>query len=573
MALNSETVKQIKIPFDQRPYEWETDQVERLFDDLVNAAPDIDHVHLINQIFLLYADGYFQVYDGQQRTVTMAMMISALLRVFRENTLGTDADNKVLPEPSRSEMSDTQREDLKWIENAFTEYFEKYDRYSNNESSRKYTFDKVETTNYFYELVNPLNDIESIGDGPNNDTLVMHENYLTLLDAWRNYDVANNHLGFTLNRIMESVVVERSITKQRNIAQQKFETLNNTGMTLKDIHVLKNDLASQLNEEMRDDWYFIERTIGPRAGGDFLDKLVTIITGKSAGKNALDKFKKVFPINNKDEARAALAVLKNHAKAYLNTVKPETTDGLLDYVEEATITGGPFSIKQHLPLIMAMFGQNYSSDDIVQVLRAVQSLWIKNVFIGPDGPNTITPTVIELAHQVYESQINASKIVAALSAKEISDKEFYEQLINKSFKKQKLQNVAKIIFMRLANQDLEDTENKVPYDMTRLHYEHILPQAPDKDSNWLKDFPDADERTKYTYALGNGTLLRDKLNKSIINHDFEIKKHGTESIEGYDKSKIPDTLTLLDAQQWTAVEINARTVDMANKIVKYYSHS
>jgi len=53
--------------------------------------------------------------------------------------------------------------------------------------------------------------------------------------------------------------------------------------------------------------------------------------------------------------------------------------------------------------------------------------------------------------------------------------------------------------------------------------EHIIPQKPDENTNWLTDFS-PEFRREYTYKLGNMTLLNQALNSSAKNYDFSIKK-------------------------------------------------
>ena len=70
-----------RIPFTQRPYEWTQKQVSRLFYDAMTVAEEKDHQHILNfvTIYKEEVDGqaYRNIYDGQQRTVTLFLLIAA----------------------------------------------------------------------------------------------------------------------------------------------------------------------------------------------------------------------------------------------------------------------------------------------------------------------------------------------------------------------------------------------------------------------------------------------------------------------------------------------------------------
>ena len=54
--------------------------------------------------------------------------------------------------------------------------------------------------------------------------------------------------------------------------------------------------------------------------------------------------------------------------------------------------------------------------------------------------------------------------------------------------------------------------------------EHVLPQNPAKDSEWLEWFPDEEERNEWTHKLGNLVLLSRRKNSQANNREFSHKK-------------------------------------------------
>ena len=64
-----------------------------------------------------------------------------------------------------------------------------------------------------------------------------------------------------------------------------------------------------------------------------------------------------------------------------------------------------------------------------------------------------------------------------------------------------------------------------------INLEHILPQNPSEDSQWVRDFT-LEQRFAYTHKIGNLCLISRKKNTSLGNLDYSYKK------ERYFKGKI-----------------------------------
>ena len=107
-------------------------------------------------------------------------------------------------------------------------------------------------------------------------------------------------------------------------------------------------------------------------------------------------------------------------------------------------------------------------------------------------------------------------------------------------------------------------ETQIKETLTGIHLEHILPQNPKENSEWILDFPEVEEREFYTRKIGNMTLLLGKINSSISNKDFDDK------VIEYSKSDIPANKEIIEKyNKWNKDSINARTEQLAIKIVRY----
>lgn len=82
---------QLKIPFSQRPYEWEKGEVERLFDDVTSLFLTKNY-HMLNFLTLSSENSNeVRIYDGQQRTITSILILAVFTHKLQELGLQEEA--------------------------------------------------------------------------------------------------------------------------------------------------------------------------------------------------------------------------------------------------------------------------------------------------------------------------------------------------------------------------------------------------------------------------------------------------------------------------------------------------
>ena len=94
--------------------------------------------------------------------------------------------------------------------------------------------------------------------------------------------------------------------------------------------------------------------------------------------------------------------------------------------------------------------------------------------------------------------------------------------------------------------------------------EHVLPQNPKDDSQWVKDFTD-EERAHWTHRLGNLLLLNRTKNSEAQNYDFAIKKS-----KYFTSSKgaalFALTTQVLGHDDWTPAVVERRHTELTKKL-------
>ena len=109
------------------------------------------------------------------------------------------------------------------------------------------------------------------------------------------------------------------------------------------------------------------------------------------------------------------------------------------------------------------------------------------------------------------------------------------------------------------------SDGSATYDHRIITVEHILPQNPEAESQWLEWFPDAEERTSWVHRLGNLALLSRAKNAQASNFEFERKKNEYFSRRG--TSPFALTTQVLAEGDWTPAVLERRQEQLVNRLL------
>lgn len=104
------------------------------------------------------------------------------------------------------------------------------------------------------------------------------------------------------------------------------------------------------------------------------------------------------------------------------------------------------------------------------------------------------------------------------------------------------------------------------YDHPVISIEHVLPQTPKQGSQWMKSFPDEDDREYWVHRLANLVLLSRRRNISASNYDFDQKKKkyfGEGSVAPF-----PLTIEVLREDKWTPKVLEQRQRYLCETLAK-----
>ena len=79
-----------QIPDYQRPYSWEDDQIEQLWDDIYSAMESGDESYFLGPLILIRRKNWFEVVDGQQRLTTLTILFCVLRDLYESKLKKVD---------------------------------------------------------------------------------------------------------------------------------------------------------------------------------------------------------------------------------------------------------------------------------------------------------------------------------------------------------------------------------------------------------------------------------------------------------------------------------------------------
>lgn len=493
-------------------------------------------------------DGYQNIYDGQQRTVTLLLMICAIIHKIEE--FGNQELAKQIKE----------------------EYIQKKDWRSQSSNNTKVVFGKSETNNFFNEYIikNNIGEIDFIISDNEKHLKSNYEFIKKLLEDYiEDNDIGINEIRTFLENMTDKIYVIVLHTPNEEIANQMFETLNNTGKKLADFYVLKNTCVKMTSEEETAKyWDVIEANTDLLDKSTFLTQFVSIYNGKTSAKQAFSILENNENFKSKESVLKLLYDMEKVSKYYLELQEPEQrrrrdSEGKKDLKKYVNLvsTLKLFKATQYMPVILAMNLKNYSILEINLALEKISSIQLRNIFVSQDKANTIESFYPNLAKEIYIKKPSIEIILKTLQDKMKSDEIVKLELKSRKITKSEHPRI-RYILRRIY--DFENSsEIKVNGDTQYVNLEHILPQTPKPDSKWRDTFSE-DIIEDYIYNIGNLTLLLGKKNTSLGNKEYSEKRVGLQ------KSDIKQNKQIAENENWTRKEIENRVQKLEDTYVEIW---
>lgn len=530
------------IPDYQRPYRWETDQALQLLDDLEETLDrDDDEPYFLGSLVLVQrADLDFDVIDGQQRLTTLSLLFA----ILRDLTSGKFADNiDALVRDPGSELDGIAPKPRLMLRPQDAAFFEKY----------------AQTPGGIAELTG-LSD-NAAKAGPQR---TIRNNARALFNRLSTWEDSKRRALATLASTRTYLVVVS--TPDLHSAYRIFSVMNARGLDLTPSDIFKSKVVSAVPADSgyARRWEDAEESLGAVSSSAFTDlfgDIRTVVTGTRARRELLREFPEQVLDAYLNANRAAEFVddlLLPYAKAFERTFAFDFGPGSEWQPVNAWLQRlAQIDNKDWRPA--ALWAITQHPDDAVYLahfLRRLERLAATFLLRGAYPTPRITR---------YMDLLKDLKAGAELDAPtfQLSDEEKAEarDKINGRVYDMQIRR-ARYVLLRLD--ELLKNDPGATYSHSIISIEHVLPQHPRADSQWVLDFTE-DERTYWTHRLGNLLLLNHRKNSQARNFDFTTKKkqYFTTSTGS---AVFALTTQVLGHEEWTPAVVEQRQSELTQRL-------
>ena len=492
------------VPRFQRDYSWEQEQWEDLWADIEGL--DQERFHYMGYIVLQRKSQLeFEVIDGQQRLVTLSLLILATMRHLQrlsDNNKDTGKNQERLQEITARFIGTKDIVSLR-VSSRLT---------LNRNNGR-----------FYKDICSNLRPPQSRG--------ITATNYLLsrAFEFFCNKNMGNSGegIGEFINKFSSRLIFTKIVVQDSLNAYKVFETLNARGVQLSTPDLLKNhifsvvtqndDVANEILDDLDETWSSILSQLGE---SDFTDFVRCHHNSYKPLVSKKELFKSIRQLYIKpEEAHGYLRSLTDAVSVYASLSNPydewwRRENG--EYRDAVHFLEGLklFGIRQPYTILIAAFMREFTPDEFIKTLKYIYILSVRyNVicrFSANEQENRYNNIAIKISNGEFQraSHIKNSPDYKALYPADDIFKNAFEY-----FKMPSRRSSKKIRFL------LADIENnagrKVRYLDTKL--EHVCPYRPEQD--WYQYFGDG--VNDIADRLGNMVLLEQN---NLQQADFATKQ-------------------------------------------------
>ena len=528
---------QFSIPVYQRPYSWTDEQTTTLLEDVLAAMDRGDQAYFLGSIVLIkdQDDANAEVVDGQQRLTTLTILLCVLRNLSPTETWKSDLEKRILAK------GDVIRQ----------------------VADRPRLLVRDEDRDFFRNTFHKRDGVQDLADG---DQITerrqrMRDNALCLHRALKDKttDVYERLVRYLDDKCYLAVVS----ASDRNSAYRIFSVMNDRGLDLSPTDILKAEIIGSFPEHTRrkytQQWENTEDALG-RDGFRELFSHIRMIYMRTKQYNTLNAEFSSSVLETTDSEGFMRDILEPYADTYGAIVgsaysASENTDKINAYLRY--LSG--LDNSDWIPPAMLFLQQNRNdSSAILRFLKDLERL-AYGLFLRRDNINTRINRYRELIAQIEERvDLYAENSALQLTAEEQQDIRY--RLDGDIYS---LKYVRKPLLLRL---DAMLSSGVVQYQHRIITVEHVLPQSPDSDSEWLDVFPDEDMRLLWCHRIANLVLLSRRKNSQASNYDFGKKK------EKYFRTGHMDpfalTVKVLDELEWNESVLQRRQEDLLGRMCR-----
>ncbi|MDD3470913.1 MAG: DUF262 domain-containing HNH endonuclease family protein [Thermoguttaceae bacterium] len=549
-----------EIPHYQRPYAWTTEQTNELFDDLYqffSSEDEKENRYFLGCIVLIKNENgpRSQIVDGQQRLVTLTILLSILAaklsNVARQMSADSeekerysqvfdnckafilDPGNLLCGVPSKPRIA------LRKRDNEFFYYY-----------VQKFQFEKL------FGLKRP----QGIANDAQENIQTNAQLLWDLLDDPKRFPCEETLLEFAQFIVQCCCVVVVSTPDEKS-AFRVFSVLNNRGLDLLPCDIIKADIIGSISidnpDEYSEHWESMEADLGRDRFNSLLVHIRMMKARVKAKQSLLeifstDVFNKKTPSSQEcvDFIKDTLFHCTGIYKCILNnswksSEQPEKVNECLRWLNR-------IDHSDWIPPAMLYLLEPHSDQEIVHFLAQLERL---------ASYLHITAKTINTRIERYASVLNGIDSGSWKSAIELSSQEkyaFFTALNGNVYNM--YAGKRNYLLLRL---DSFLKESGAIYEENVMSIEHVLPQTITGVSYWQERWSEESHQT-WLHRLANLVPLSFRKNVQVSNKDFPSKKAGFIATKC---SPWAMTLALNNYADWTPEIVEQRQKELLDTLV------
>ncbi len=545
------------IPLYQRPYCWTTEESEQMLQDLLQAmeGPEemIDELspYFLGSIVLIKGDEPdAQVIDGQQRLTTLTMLLSALRSLIKSDyaegltSFLCEKGNIVTGTPTRYRLT-LRKQDA--------EFFKTYIQDKNGIEELK-RLQELSSESQSNIRDNTLNFINKLND--------LSEDQLIKLAQ------------FIMSRCF--MIVVAVYTTDLDSAYRIFSVLNSRGLNLSYSDILKaefiNSIVPDQQEIYSDKWDELASLLGSELFEKLFIYLHAIFARKQMNQGTIEEFHRYVYHPGHTQDRTPQEFIKQVLVLYgyaLNSIAkanyqhPKLPKSLAKDLNTMFKFLNQIDYVRWAPPALHYFVQKNwrEADKVLHFLKDLERLVVSFIICRVPPYRRI-----DRYCQLLDTISQDKDPFATNSPLQLTAAERDETLRKLNGNIYQLPHICRYILLRL---DTHLSDGAVTYDHEIVSVEHVLPQRPAPNSQWMQAFPTREIRGCYVNRLGNLVLLSRNKNSQAANYDFEDKKSKYFFTEG-GISSFSLTSQVLRHREWTPQIIEQRQTELIGHLKKLW---
>lgn len=581
-----------EIPKYQREYTWGTREWESLYDDLIENDDGyfLGSIICINCATDSINAPKFEVVDGQQRLTTLSIFLSALYTTLNNNKelLDEEQQTDILQLKRKIVLKKTQS-DIRVVPQIQNSNRDDY-----------------------------LGLLAQIGIIPNRQ-MPNHAGLRRIIKAYKYLlKRINNTLEETndkvtamfriLEKVNTSILVIIEVSNHAD-AYTLFESLNNRGVPLTSVDLIKNLLLARLDSKGEEniDYYFTRWTeILNNLGEEYSEQERFFRQNYNAFRKSLNlpfiKDDRQYPLGTIATRSTLLDIyeklitkdpigvldeLSENAAIYAGIVLNKT-DGLTQaqrdsYQDLQRVQGAP-SYLFLMYLVKNTVSLGIDSNDIVKICRLLVNFFIRRNLTDTPPTRDLNRIFMSYIEEIELNKYTGAKIYNNLRSALInissSDKIFEEKLRGPVYDDNS--SATRFILCMMAKRSMtleneKDLWRKTNSNQYVWSIEHIFPQGSNIPDVWVDMIADGDYeqakeyQTLYVHTLGNLTITG--YNSTLSNKAFFEKKNRKDTNGNYIGYRNGLNLNddVCDKDKWTVNIIKARTDRMVKEIMSMFA--